>query len=280
MEQPAKPSCDEPDYWMNASARIGQEGRGGWLQIGRPKNLLWKRIVLPVSGLDRRLDGLRLVHLSDLHLRRGWAAGYDQLINRLRDDPPDLICFTGDFVEDKRDCRPAVAAMERLMGALPSRLGTFAVLGNHDNRLPLDCLARLNICNITNQRKELGSIELVGFGGVQRSDLDLTMLENLPPRTPGQVRIALCHYPDLFERINRCKPDLYLCGHCHGGQICLPGGVALLKHDRSSRRFVSGVHRRGSCWYVANRGVGAGKIMLRLFCPAEVLEITLRRVEQ
>ena len=86
------------------------------------------------------------------------------------------------------------------------------------------------------------------------------------------------HHPGTIRRVEFLKPDIYLCGHSHGGQVCLPGGYPILRHDKIERRLCSGIHRIGNIWHVANRGFGySGWGLVRLFCPAEVIEITLRR---
>jgi uncharacterized protein len=258
-------------------AEVSVEEPGSWLELGLPRSFEWTRVTLPVHGLSPALDGLRIVHLSDLHLRPKWASGYDRLIERLSAAPPDLILFTGDFVEDKRDHRPALPLVERLMKSLRSRLGTYAVVGNHDGDLLATHFPSLGVTNVEGQHLTLDpGIELLGFPGVDREDLDRNFLAGLPPRPRGRVRIAMCHYPDLFDAIAACQPDLYLCGHSHGGQVCLPGGIPLITHDSSPRRYVRGIHRRGQTWYIANRGFGAGKLLIRLFCPGEAIEITLQ----
>jgi predicted MPP superfamily phosphohydrolase len=257
-------------------ARVRVEDPGAWLQLGLPRSVQWTHVTLPIPGLPPALEGLRLLHLSDLHLRPRWAAGYDRLIERLAADPPDLILFTGDFVEDKRDYRPALPVAQRLVSSLRSRHGTYAIVGNHDGDLLAAQLPSLNATNVEGRHLTLaGGIELLGFPGVERADLDHGFIQSIPPKPPGHVRIALCHYPDLFDTVAAARPDLYLCGHSHGGQVCLPGGVPIITHDRSPGRFVRGIHRRGDCWYIANRGFGAGKLLLRVFCPAEVIQITL-----
>jgi uncharacterized protein len=71
------------------------------------------------------------------------------------------------------------------------------------------------------------------------------------------------------------SPDLILSGHTHGGQVCLPGGYPLITHDALPRAYASGVHRIGQSWLVVSRGMGFAQFCLRLFCPAETLEIRL-----
>ena len=72
-------------------------------------------------------------------------------------------------------------------------------------------------------------------------------------------------------------PDIILSGHTHGGQICLPGQIPIIKHTTLPARYVTGVHRFGDMWLVIGRGFGFATWQLRVFCPAEVIELTLRR---
>lgn len=263
----------------NASpARIQVDPPGPWLCMGLPNALEWKRVQVPIPGLNPQLAGTRILHLSDLHMRRRWGCGYDALIDRIKAARPDLLVITGDFVEDKRDYRPAWPMVRRLIEPLQAKWGIYGVLGNHDSEMLGVHLADLGVHLIEGQRVMVGDgLELLGFPGIERSDLDPQFIHSLPHPTPGTVRIALCHYPDLFDDISPVKPNLYLCGHTHGGQICLPGGWPLVTHSQGARRYARGIHRRGQTWFIVNRGLGAGKVPVRLFCPPEIIEIELVR---
>jgi predicted MPP superfamily phosphohydrolase len=118
-------------------------------------------------------------------------------------------------------------------------------------------------------------VELIGLPGTTRLDYDENGLGAAAARRPGTVRIVLCHYPDLFLAARTLEPDLYLAGHSHGGQICLPGGYPVARHNSMPRRFCREVHRLGRTWYVINHGFGYTGIPLRLFCPSEVVELIL-----
>jgi uncharacterized protein len=99
-----------------------------WLE---PRRLQQRRVTVPFGGLPPEWDGLTILHLSDFHYvpRDRWLrARLTTLASQTAADPPDLIALTGDFVEWDEDA-PALAP---LLGALPARLGRFAVLGNHD----------------------------------------------------------------------------------------------------------------------------------------------------
>ncbi|MGA2231668.1 MAG: metallophosphoesterase, partial [Tepidisphaeraceae bacterium] len=230
------------------------------MQFRTSRGFEWTRLELPVPGLSPALDGLRIVHLADLHCRPRWDGAYDDLLGRLERQPPDLILFGGDFVESKRDARPALPILRKLLPRLKSRLGTFAVLGNHDGDLVGPPLAGCGVTFIDHRRLLMESggaaIELIGLPGVDRLDLDLHWVNALPGKEPRTLRIVLCHYPDILPTVAGLHPDLYLAGHTHGGQVALPNRLPILRHDSLPRRLCSGIHRVYGTVLVANRGFG------------------------
>ena len=260
---------------------VVRTGRGPWLQWGTPKNCVWANAVLPMRDLAEPLRGLRVLHLTDLHLGRGWGAAHEELIARVAQDPPDLILFTGDFVENRFDHRVGLPNALRLFGALKARGGTYAIMGNHDPDVMLPYLAAAGIRFIAHQRviapTDRGDVELIGFPGLARQDLDRDFVKALPPRRVGQPRIVLSHYPDLFPAALKLDADLYLAGHTHGGQLCLPSGWPPVTHDQMPRKFAKGIHRIVPTWYAVGQGMGYTGIAARLFCPMEVTTIALER---
>src|SRR6202012_5134068 len=80
--------------------------RGPWLQLGSVRGFEWNSHELAIENLPATLGGLRVVHFRAAPLRPRWHAAYDELIARLRDDPPDLILCSGDFIDYHFDQRP------------------------------------------------------------------------------------------------------------------------------------------------------------------------------
>lgn len=263
--------------------RSGGRSDGPWLQFGSALGFERNTVELPIAHLPADLHGLRILHLTDLHMRPRWSKVYDQVIENVASNPPDLIAMTGDFVENKINPESTLPFVERLVRTLPARLGIFAVLGNHDGHLIGAHFARWNVQLIDNRIVRLGRgnavIELIGLEGVVRQDLDVQRLNQLPQKPAGALRIALSHYPDAILRAAQIKPDLFLAGHTHGGQVCLPGGIPIITHDSLPRRYNSGIHRFGDTWLIVNRGLGFAGIPLRLFCPAEIIEIKVMSAE-
>jgi uncharacterized protein len=262
-----------------AKFRYSRPRRGPWLQLASVEGFETNTLELSISDAPPALDGLRILHLGDLHLRRRWPADLEPLIARLHDDPPDLILFTGDFVDDKRDHRPALPALQRLITQLHPRHGMFATLGNHDGDLLAPRLLSLGVRVIIHQRVIVpiknAAVELIGLPGPDKTDLSETFLHSIPARTPGIPRIVLSHYPDLIKSMRDMNVDLYLAGHTHGGQVCLPNEFPIIRHDSLPRRLCKGAHDYHGACLLVTRGLGFTTLPIRIFCPAEVIEVKL-----
>jgi predicted MPP superfamily phosphohydrolase len=255
--------------------------RGPWLQLGSVQGFEWNRLDLPIANLPPILEGLRIVHITDLHLTPRWSTAYDDLIGRLRDNPPDLILCSGDFVDNLFDHRRALPILEKLVTQLSSRLGLFAVTGNHDGDLLGPRLARWGI-NLINKRylrleTDSATIELIGLPGVKRYSFDEDYIASIPEREIGAPRIVIGHFPDQILLIDSLRADVLLTGHTHGGQMCLPNGRALMTHDALPKKMARGAHRFGETTLIVNRGLGFTRWPIRLFAPAEIIELQLTR---
>lgn len=256
---------------------------GPKIQWRGPREFVWRRVTLPIPTLPAALEGLRILHLSDFHTRRYWPPAYDALLAGIAADPPDLILFTGDFVESRRNHLPAVPHVKRLLAGFGARLGCFGTLGNHDLYHFAPHLDDTTVTLLEGARRvipvEDAAIDLIGFPGVARTDLTDEFLHSLPPRDEGSLRVVMSHFPCHLPRAEHLHAHLYLTGHTHGGQICLPGGHPIITHCRLPRRLSRGIHRVGPTWLVVNHGLGFSGLPLRVLCPSEVVELTLRAGE-
>jgi predicted MPP superfamily phosphohydrolase len=258
---------------------------GPFFQFRVPYGFEWNRVQLPVPNLPIALEGLRILHVSDFHFHRVWKSPNDELLRRIAADPPDLLLSGGDYVEDKRDYRPALPMVMRLVNGFRARLGVFGILGNHDRRHMERPMKRQSAMEmIDGRRVEIpvrggASIEIIGLPGAHRTELREDFLRSIPLRREDSLRIVLSHFPDHLPRVQyQLQPDLFLAGHTHGGQVCLPGGYPVIRHDSSPRRLCTGIHWVERTWMVVNRGFGFSGMQVRLFCPAEVLDLRLTRM--
>ena len=268
-------------------AKLLRPTRGRWLQAFTVAGWEYNTLEFQIEQLDPRLHGVRLLHITDTHLRRSWPTGLDALVERVKRTPPDLILYGGDQAHRMHHLAPSLPHIERLVKELPSRCGAYGVVGNHDGDLLAPKMSAWGVKMIGEERVEVpvngGTIELIGFPGPDRLDMDDTVFRDLPHRQHGIPRIIVSHFPDLIRHAIRMTPDLFIAGHTHGGQICLPGGIPIISHDSLPRKYARGVHAYGDICLLVNRGLGfsdflgADFLQMRAFCPAEVVEIVLTR---
>ena len=116
-------------------ALLGIGGVGyGILMAPNSFNVETVRLKLP--RLARSFSGLRLAHISDIHMG-GWmdAARFKQVSDLVLAQHPDLLLITGDFLighDDANISHPAVRDLIAGLSPLAASIPTFAVLGNHD----------------------------------------------------------------------------------------------------------------------------------------------------
>jgi hypothetical protein len=89
------------------------------------------------------------------------------------------------------------------------------------------------------------------------------------------VTILLSHTPEIYRQAAYAGFDLMLCGHTHGGQICLPGGIPLTLDARCPRRIGAGAWSYNGMRGYTSVGTGTSIVNVRLNCPPEV---TLHRL--
>ena len=92
-----------------------------------------------------------------------------------------------------------------------------------------------------------------------------------------EFSIFLAHSPEAYRSAAAHGARLYLCGHTHGGQICLPGRGPLLTNSRAPRFTAAGTWRFREMIGYTSKGAGASGVPLRFNCPGEISLITLRQ---
>ena len=260
-----------------------------------------REIELSVPALPAGLDGLRILHIADMHSRR---YGRDErCVREALGGEYDLAVVTGDLCYPPRirlfavDLRPVRAAFldppantrldpkvktglevaDKLFAGLDRPV--VAVQGNHDPDLVMEHLAGLGVTVLANNACQVSvrggeAVQVVGVRCANRRHTDVA---GALARVRGDgFTIALCHYPEYGPALAQGGAGLVLSGHTHGGQYCLPGGRALLTHSRTGRHFLAGAHRLGQSTLFVSRGVGASLLPFRTFCPAEVPLLVLR----
>jgi predicted MPP superfamily phosphohydrolase len=241
---------------------------------------------IPLPHWPVALDGLRIAHLSDIHvggaMDRERLRRVAELTNASR---PDLVLHTGDFLTHRLGNfdEPLYEALARITAPY----GQWACLGNHDYDDPDRLARRLREAGVEVLRNRLVKIDVGGelleiggldflFWGLDRQGKYANLLRPWGERgaTP---RILLNHDPRAFESLPHGCADLVLSGHTHGGHV----GVQLAKGRALTVVGLAGVpdqgvFRRGDMRMFVTRCVGFYGYPMRVGIPPEIAVLTLR----
>lgn len=236
---------------------------------------------LVVPRLSPALDGLTIVHFSDLH----WCGNltppfFEFAVAQVNAWDADLVAITGDLL-DREACLPWIGA---ILGRVVSRCGTFCVRGNHDRDLRADALIL----------RHLTAAGLQPLGGqthrLQVRGQPLLLAGNECPwfrpapalcgdsaaeRDPGELRILLSHSPDQIEWARAHGFDLMLAGHTHGGQIRLPLIGPIVANSLYGVKYASGVFFVRPTLLHVSRGLSERE-PFRWNCRPELTRLVLR----
>ena len=238
--------------------------------------LVENEVVLP--DLPAAFEGFRLLQLADLHCDLDPRL-VDVVLDRLNGVSADATVLVGDY-HNKIGAEPArsLELMARLIPRLPTPC--FGILGNHDFIEQVVLLEDAGLPILLNESR---FIERDGarlwICGVDDPHFfqthDLARARAVVPA--GEPAILLSHSPETWREAAALKFDLLLAGHTHGGQLCLPGGMPLVRNAPVPRRLLAGPWREGTLTGYTSRGTGACGVAARLFCPPEITLHTLRR---
>lgn len=259
-------------YSIHALIRLTLRGLGLYRRGLRNATAIQIRhntVIIP--RLPAAFDGFTLLHLSDLHLDAN-PAYPTALIERLRQVDYDLCVITGDFRAKTHG--PHDAAITALAQVRPHlRSPIYAILGNHDSIRMVSGIEALGITLLLNEsvRVERGgaTIHLAGIDDPHYFQVDNfdKAAADIPPEATA---ILLSHSPETYRHAAHAGFDLLLGGHTHGGQICLPGGLALLTNTACPRRFCKGAWHYHAMQGYTSVGSGASVVGVRYNCPPEI----------
>lgn len=264
-------------------------------------NFKTENVTIGIKGLNSELDGLKIAQISDMHLAGFYH--HKELLRKVVDTinfwKPDLIINTGDFVTyGWRE----YGRTDTILSKAVSRLGNWAVLGNHDhgtyhpyfteaerenNVLNMNRLVKLSgynvltdeytIINSGNARIGLIGISTVGrHPNIKHGDINKAMIG----LDSVDLKILLSHDPNQWEEAVAGKTDidLTLSGHTHGMQM----GLYTKKFRWSPAKYFyphwNGLFSERDQYHYVNRGLGVLKIPFRISMPPEITLITLKRI--
>lgn len=259
-------------------AMAGNWSKKARLAIDEANSLSLEHLEIPLNRLPRKLDGFKIIHLSDIHHSPFTELAHIEraikVANRLR---PDMFVLTGDYVShDRKYIGPVAEAL----GKLRARYGTYACLGNHDHwtdaEMVTDRFLAEGIQMLVNEgvrvKADGASFWLAGVDDYMVGKTDVPAA--LRGSYPDELKLLLAHNPIIFRQSVRSKIDLTLSGHTHGGQVKLRDEEK--KRLIRKRRLSSGLHRRADSQIYITRGIGTVVLPVRYQCPPEISLLELK----
>jgi predicted MPP superfamily phosphohydrolase len=242
----------------------------------------WFRVVereVRLEGLPRAFDGLRIAHLSDLHVGtltpKSWGMRWAGAANARE---PDIAVVTGDLVTSGTEFAEDVA---EVIGALRAKHGVYTSLGNHDyfgaeHEIIKAVAARSRVLRNEGLVIERGGEKLwlaaIDDTWTRRDDLRAAMAG----RPDGAPTVLLAHDPSRFDAAAEAGANLVLSGHTHGGQIAFPFLSRVLSLASLAHPYNVGFYRRGRSTLYVHPGLGTTGPPMRLGAAPEVTILVLR----
>jgi hypothetical protein len=251
-----------------------QKGVRNALQVNIRRDDLFCR------NLPPEFDGFKIMLLTDLHLD-GLPELPERIIDQIKDLEVDLCLIGGDLrMEVYGPIAPSLRGLRRLVKNIHATHGIFGVLGNHDCIEMVPDLEEAGVVMLVNDswyiEKEGAKIWIAGIDDPHFYKVhDLGAAFRMVP--PGEFTILLAHSPEAYKEAAPFHPALYLCGHTHGGQICLPGQKPIFTHSKAPRRTAGGPWQYQGMAGFTSRGVGSSGVPLRFNCTGEINIFTLRK---
>ena len=270
--------------------------------VVEPLSVETTELSLAFADLDPAAPPVRVVHISDPHIERSSfrEASVVRKVNALQ---PDIIVLTGDYLNLSRLSDATSAAhFRQFVAQLEAPYGIYAVRGSVEPTL--ESMAWLvEGTDVVWLEQEAVTVDvrgqrvtLVGVACSHRWELDAARLAQamadadvgkMADADVGSVpanafTLLLYHSPDLIREAARHHVDLYLGGHTHGGQLCLPFYGAIVTSSIYGKRYASGLFEEDGTTMYISRGMGfegGGMPRARFLCRPEIVSLELVGLE-
>jgi hypothetical protein len=238
-----------------------------------------KKYQISHPSLGEVLAGLKVAHLSDLHIKRTTDWG-KKILEILGHEKPDLILLTGDYIKFNGSYEPALSFFRQLKAPF----GVYAVMGNteyyNENGSCILCHKEgsrqlrdtPNPIFLKNSHVDLSIngkiITLLGVDDPVNKRDDLKQaLKGVSPNNPA---VLLAHSPEIFSKASDLGIDLVLSGHTHGGQLFLVRVLRKIFPLDQTLDFLDGFFQEGKTVMVVNRGIGTSFLPFRFGVKPEI----------
>lgn len=238
-----------------------------------------ERVNISFTHLPDEFDGYRILQLSDLHAD-ALVDGGSGIIDIITGLAYDLAVITGDYrFKTNDDYIPCLESMRPVVAALSAPDGCYGILGNHDFLEIVPGLEDAGLRILLNEQITIlrGESQMILAGVDDPHFYGTHDIERALGSSSNKFIILLAHSPELAQKAACSGVSLYLCGHTHGGQICLPGRLPIIANASCTNAQTAGLWKTDKMSGYTSRGTGFSTVPARFFCPPEITLLTLRK---
>ena len=244
-----------------------------WGKFIEPGILVSNDGVISDEDIPSSFNGLKMVQFSDVHYGTGFdEKRFDNLVSKINSYKPDIVVFTGDLIDKNyNESSDDIKLITKYLSKIDSRLGKYAVLGNHDYNSDSfdDIMYDSGFMVLKNNYDTVYYLEndpilIYGVDDVTYGSPRLDVL-NSNDVSKIKYRIVIMHEPDFIDEfVNDYNVNLVLAGHSHNGQV----NVTYLKNfilPKYSKKYFGKHYKVGSTDMYVSNGVGNSLYDFRLF---------------
>lgn len=233
-----------------------------------------------LGNQDQLRQSLTLAFASDFHAGPTTNPElFERVVDELIANGPDVLLLGGDYVWSRSEYLEVLCTA---LSRFQPRLGTYAVLGNHDlwadDRYISRRLTAAGIEVLVN--RNCGLPEPFEFVSVCGIDDPWIGNADVPAafRGAGPIRIFLTHSPDSLLLLGDERFHVGFAGHTHGGQVALSDGTQIVTAGGPlCRAYGRGrFELPGNGPLIVSRGVGCSILPIRINSDPELVLCTLR----
>ncbi|MDO5436546.1 MAG: metallophosphoesterase [Clostridia bacterium] len=210
--------------------------------------------------------------VSDLH-DRAWDDVLAEILGC------DAVLVPGDLVDRHRNTYDNAL---RFLREMPEKLPVFFSIGNHERKherleefMPL--AKKTDACILDNDMCLFRGIMLGGYSSAWEGEEDIAFLDRF--EREKAYKLLLCHHPEMYRRdVAGRNVDLTVCGHAHGGQICIGGHGLFAPGQGLFPKMTHGFYDGGKM--LLSRGMTNGSSVPRINVPCELVILTLEHKEE
>lgn len=250
-----------------------------------PKMLNVNYEIISSEFISSNANDLKILQFSDTHISEYFSIkDLNKLVNKINDENPDIVLFTGDLIDHYNNYRLNVDVSEisEALSHINATLGKYAVYGNHDygggaERVYKTIMDNSGFVLLVNDGVEIEEYKL-NIIGLDDSIFGKVDIKNISKYFDDEdFNIVLSHEPDVIDLVLEYNIDLFLSGHSHGGQVNLPFASSKMLPSLG-KKYVKGLYNfknsRDTILNV-NIGIGTSQIPFRFMAVPELSVLIL-----